>query len=130
MHDLRVQAGGEALDFGGPIGEQRRRGHQQARLGMVSSLLLDQQQRQDLDRLAQAHVVGKACSQAKPGQSRWSHWTPAFWYGRRLPVRAGPGSTPTPSGLRKAFNVSASQEPAVIRDQSATASSPPSSVTE
>ena len=68
MHDLRVQLGGEALDLRRPVGQQRCRSDQQARLVLGSLPLLDQQQRQDLDRLAQTHVVGQAGAKPEPAQ--------------------------------------------------------------
>ena len=73
MGDDRLQARCKACDLGRPVGEQRCRRHQQAGLGpgfdIARSLVLQhQQQRQHLDGLAEPHVVGKACAEAKSRQ--------------------------------------------------------------
>ena len=65
MHDRSLQAGGEFLDLGRPVAEQGGRRDQQAGLG---GGFLHQQQRQDLDGLSQAHVVGQTGAQAETGQ--------------------------------------------------------------
>ena len=66
MRDKSVQAGRETLDLGSPVGQQRRRRHQQAgplRIGLLR--LAHQQQREHLDGLAQSHVVGEAGAQTQ-----------------------------------------------------------------
>ncbi len=59
------RSGREFLDLGRPVAQQRGRRHQQVRLAGGS---LHQQQRQHLDGLSQAHVVGQAGAEAETGQ--------------------------------------------------------------
>ena len=67
-HD-RFEARCEALDLGSPIGEQGGRRHEKAGLALLARLVLQhQKQRQDLDGLAEPHVVGQAGSKPQPGQ--------------------------------------------------------------
>ena len=61
VSDQRLQPRREAFDFRRPVGEQRCRRHQQARLRLRAVLALEhQQQRKHLDGLAESHVVGQA----------------------------------------------------------------------
>ena len=62
------QARGEARRFRRPVGEQRRRGDEEARSAGRLPPLQRQQQREHLDRLAEPHVVGEAGAEPKPGQ--------------------------------------------------------------
>ena len=65
----RFQARREAGDLRRPVGEQRGRRHQQRRLAFAGALLFQhQQQRQHLDGLAEAHVVGEARAESEPGE--------------------------------------------------------------
>jgi hypothetical protein len=51
----------EALDLGLPVGKQRRGGHEQVRrLRAPRAPLVQEQERQHLDGLAEPHVVGQA----------------------------------------------------------------------
>ena len=92
---MRGQRRREALDFRGPVGEQRRRRNQQAgaprapsRASRVASQ--HQQQRQHLHRLAEAHVVGEAGAQAEAGeQMQPSHADLLIGSQRRLQRGAG-----------------------------------------
>ena len=70
MHDHRLQAGREFFDFRRPVGQQRGGRHQQARPTLRTAILalLRQQQRQNLDRLAEPHVVGKAGAEPQSRQ--------------------------------------------------------------
>ncbi len=70
MHDRRLQFRGEFVDLRRPVRQQRCRRHQQARLVPRIAIVpaLREQQRQNLDRLAEPHVVGQACPEPQPGQ--------------------------------------------------------------
>ena len=66
MGDERLQPRREAFDLRSPIGQQRRRRHQQARLRSGAVLPLEnQQQREHLNGLAEPHVVGQAGAQTE-----------------------------------------------------------------
>ena len=66
MGDQRLQARREAFDLRRPVGQQRRRGDQQAWLPLAVRLALEhKQQRQHLNGLAQPHVVGQASAEAE-----------------------------------------------------------------
>ena len=62
MHDRGFEAWREFFDLAGPIGEQRsgRDNEARARRRVGAVALRKQQQRQDLDGLAETHVVGEA----------------------------------------------------------------------
>ena len=66
IHSL--QAGGKFFDLRGPVPQQRGGRHQQVRGNLCGTGLFHQQQRQHLDRLAEAHVVGQAGPEAKARQ--------------------------------------------------------------
>ena len=68
--DDRLQARCESLDLRGPVGEQRGRAPPAgSACGRSSALLLQhQQQRQDLDGLAEPHVVGETGAEPQAGQ--------------------------------------------------------------
>ena len=69
MGDDGREARREPLDLRGPVGEQRGRGHEQARRCFVACLAaLHEEQREHLDGLAEAHVVGEAGAEAEPRQ--------------------------------------------------------------
>ena len=71
MRDDRREARREALDLPGPVGQERRRGNEEAgasRLVTRRTRTEHEQQRQHLHRLAEAHVVGEARTQAKAGK--------------------------------------------------------------
>ena len=117
------QAGREAARLGDPVGEERRRRHQQARAPPVSRVALQHgQQREHLDRLAEAHVVGQAGAEAElveevePADARPAGTGGASCAARR-PARRGRG----PPGRRRPSSVSASHGPATTRDQSGSA---------
>ena len=58
-HGGHIQAGCEALEFGHPVVHERRGAHDQARPDFASLIGASHQQADELDRFAQAHLVGK-----------------------------------------------------------------------
>jgi hypothetical protein len=70
MDDRGLQAGGKFFDLRHPVGQQRRGGHEEAgrRRPIVVGLSLHQQQRQNLDGLAEPHIIGKAGSKPQSRQ--------------------------------------------------------------
>src|SRR5205807_9020336 len=62
-----LQAGHKSRDLGGPVGEQRCRSDEEARLA-TSLLLQHQEQRQDLDRLSEPHVISKTGPEPQLGK--------------------------------------------------------------
>ena len=64
-HGGHIQAGCEALEFGHPVVHERRGAHDQARPDFASLIGAGHQQADELDRFAQAHLVGK-----HPAESR------------------------------------------------------------
>ena len=69
MRDHGLEPGREPFDLRGPVGEQRRRGHQQARPPLaILHAPQHEQQREHLDGLAEAHVIGEAGAEAEPGK--------------------------------------------------------------
>ena len=67
--DKRLQARREPCDLRGPVGEQRGRRDEQARPRLIAGFTFQhQQQRQHLDGLAEAHVVGEAGAEPEPGK--------------------------------------------------------------
>ena len=66
MGDERLQPRRKAFDFRRPVGEQRCRRHQQARLRPGAILALEnEQQRKHLNGLAESHIVGKTGSETE-----------------------------------------------------------------
>ena len=70
MRNDCLQARHEALDLRRPVGEQRRRRHQQARSPSVLGRLTLQhhEQREHLNGLAQTHIVGETAAKTEAGQ--------------------------------------------------------------
>jgi hypothetical protein len=70
VRDEREQARSEAHELGLPVREQRGRRDDQARGGGLARGLLatQQQERDDLDRLAEPHVVREACAEPEPAE--------------------------------------------------------------
>jgi len=130
MHDRGFEARREFFDLAGPIGEQRSGRDNEARtrrrVGAVA--LRKQQQRQDLDGLAEAHVVGEAgpkpetADEPQPGDA-------GLLIGPQRALQRRAWISAAALGARKACNVSASQGPAAISAQAARASSASSCVT-
>ena len=58
-HGGHVQAGCEALELGHPVVHERRGAHDQARPDFAGLIGAGHQQADELDRFAQAHLVGK-----------------------------------------------------------------------
>jgi hypothetical protein len=65
MGDEHVERRGEALGLGRPVGDERRRRDNEARPALAAALANRQQQRENLDRLAEPHVVGETGPEAK-----------------------------------------------------------------
>ncbi len=69
MGHPRFEARRKPGNLRSPIGQQRCRRYQKGRFSFVSGLVLQrQQQRQDLNGLAETHVVGKAGSEPELGE--------------------------------------------------------------
>jgi hypothetical protein len=66
VRDVHAQGRGEARELGAPVAEQRRRQDHQVRARDRRCRCSQQQQRDHLDRLAEAHVVGEATTEAEP----------------------------------------------------------------
>src|SRR6185437_5002297 len=66
MRDEDAEARSEAGDLCAPVRDQRRRHHQQAGFVRGAALLLQQhEQRDDLEGLAEPHIVGEASAKAQ-----------------------------------------------------------------
>ena len=124
MDDERLQARREARDLRRPVGEQRGRRHQQRRLALARPLLLQhQQQRQDLDGLAEPHVVGEAGAEPEPGeQMEPLHAGLLIGPQRRLQRAAGIGAREPVRAAQAPPASRASQGPATVWLQSTSAS--------
>ncbi len=90
MHDHSLQAGGKFFDLRGPVPQQRGGRHQQVRGNLCGTGLFHQQQRQHLDRLAEAHVVGQAGPEAKARQ-QVQPLRPCFLVGAQRPAQRRSG---------------------------------------
>ena len=78
MRDEDNEVRSEARDLGAPVRDQRRRHDQEAGFVPSAAFLLQQhEQRDDLEGLAQPHVVGKASAQTQI-LSHQSHRSPTF----------------------------------------------------
>jgi hypothetical protein len=69
MNDRSFEVWREFFDFAGPIGEQRsgRDNEARARRRVGPVALDEEQQREDLDGLAEAHFVGEAGAESETG---------------------------------------------------------------
>ena len=125
MRDDAVEARREALDLRRPVGEQRRRRDEQAgapRLARVAARSQHQQQRQHLDRLAEAHVVGEAGAEAEAWRAGAASARPPADRAAASPsARRRDRAAPAASGSRRPASVFASHGPATTRDQSGAA---------
>ena len=70
VEDDDRQVGGEPLDLAGPRREDGGRRDDEHRVGELAALLGAQRGRDDLQRLAQAHVVGEDATEAEVPQQR------------------------------------------------------------
>lgn len=68
MGDQYARAGRKAFGFGGPVGQQGGWCDEDARTRIGLLALQDQEQREDLDRFAEPHVVGQTGAQFEPAE--------------------------------------------------------------
>ena len=68
VNDEHAQRGGESLRLRLPVRQQRRRDHEEVGAGDGATSLQQEQEGEDLDRLAEPHVVGQAAPESQPGK--------------------------------------------------------------
>ncbi|CAE6876028.1 hypothetical protein R69746_08787 [Paraburkholderia aspalathi] len=68
MRDQYAQTGREAFGFRGPVGQQGGRRDEEARARIGLFALQDQEQREDLNRFAEPHVVGQTRAQLEAAE--------------------------------------------------------------
>ena len=87
----RAASPGEALGLGRPVGEQRA-GHDEEGGRRPRASPPEEQEREHLEGLAEAHVVGEADAQAELVRPTRATARPTRWYGRSEARSSPPGS--------------------------------------